>query len=68
MKVTIVNIKDCLFDTKSNGSLFLNANNQVPPVFCGRHFHDKLSNRKLDEMRTHQTDASLFLELQIRKI
>ena len=32
----------------------------MPPVFCGRHFHDKLSNWKLDEIRTHQTDASLF--------
>ena len=28
----------------------------------------KLSNRKLDETRTHQTDSSLFLKLQIRKI
>lgn len=40
----------------------------MPPVKCGRHFHDKPFNRKLDEIRTHQTDASLFLELQIRKI
>ncbi len=41
---------------------------QVPPVLCGRSFHGKLSNRKLDEMRTHQTDASLFLKLLTGKI
>ena len=38
------------------------------PCFAGGIFHDKLFNRKLDEMQTHQTDASLFLKLQIRKI
>ncbi len=40
----------------------------MPPVLCGRHFHNKLSNRKLDETLAHQTDALLFMKLYIRKI
>jgi len=44
------------------------AEHYMPLVLGERYFHKKLSNCKLDKMRTHQTDESLFLELQIRTI
>ena len=41
---------------------------EIAPVLCGRHFHNRVSNRKLDKTQAHQTNASLFLGLLTGKI